>query len=121
MRITALLGGATLGALVVLGLAVAPASAAELPARGGPDNCAQLPMGSAGCEDHMGAAIRARLVTPNNPRPLADVSDFRLGQVGMALCFNQTELAVSQTNPADRPIVFNLSSIRAVTVPALCG
>lgn len=113
----------TLTAAVPLALAAlfTPTAPADVPARGGPANCAQLPMGSAGCEDHMGAAIRTRLATPTNPRPLADVSDFRLGQVGMGLCFNRNDLDVSQTNTADRPIVFNLSSIRAVTVPALCG
>lgn len=119
MRITALLSGAALSAVVLFGVAVAPASAAEAaPARGVPDNCPQLPWGTSGCEDHLGAAVRRDLIAEKGVH-LAEVSDFQLGRVAAGLCFNRRELV--GTVAGDRAIIFNLSSIKAVAVPRRCG
>jgi hypothetical protein len=116
--LTALMIGGLLAML--LGVAITtPAHAAES-TRGVPDNCAALPWGTSGCEDHLGAAVRRDLIAERGVQ-LAEVSDFRLGQVVMALCFNRSDLAASQSNAADRPLVFNLTHIRAVAVPRRCG
>lgn len=118
MKLTALLGGAAVSAVVMFGATAVPAHAAEAPARGVPANCPQLPWGTPGCEDYLGAAVRRDLIAQKGVA-LAEISDFQLGQVAEGLCFNRRDLVGIVAG--NRTITYNLTSIREVTVPGRCG
>lgn len=78
--LTALLVGGALAA----GATLAAPGVAE--ARGNPENCHRLPYGWPGCEDHLGATVRADFAARGFPA--LPLSDWQVGRAVGQLCFD---------------------------------
>jgi hypothetical protein len=85
--LTALMVGGFLALILGVGVGMAVPAHADESARGIPDNCAQLPWGTAGCEEYLGARVRADLLAAGYPA-IPNYTDWELGRTAMSLCEN---------------------------------